>query len=75
MDLLRAVAMTRFHGMSPRDLRLWAKEEVRDALEELLAKRCADLDTDADEKLALGREVNRVVKFIGLPRKPRKVES
>lgn len=56
-------------GMSPSDLRKWAKEEIRDAIDEAVARIVGRASTgdrcDADEEHALRRERDRVINFLG----------
>jgi hypothetical protein len=51
-------------GMRPRDLKVWAQEELADAVIERALELCAKHDTDADDDRVLREQAARVVKFL-----------
>lgn len=54
--------------MSTQDLRMWAKEEIVDAVKELQKRLHEDPEETFDERAAIDREVRRVLKFLGVER-------
>lgn len=53
-------------GMSPTELKLWAREEVIDAIDAMIAdKKEGPYGLEFDDLNALAKERNRVAKFLG----------
>lgn len=60
-------------AMSASDLKKWAREEILDAIDELIKEKeeYGNLGThvDWDDLTALKKERNRIAKFLDLPEK------
>jgi hypothetical protein len=63
--------MTMTPGMGARDLKIWAREEIMDAIDEMLVV-LHDKDgtlINFEDELVLKKERDRVAKFLNLPTK------
>lgn len=54
-------------GMGPKDTKLWAREEIMDAIDAMIKDKKEGVNLTVDDELALKKERARVAKFLGMP--------